>query len=115
MIKQAIIIIVFAFTSFYYFTSMKERHQDPLYPEIHKATEKEILVAKDWPIWSKEESEFDYSYDKTEQCLILEGEVDIIVGKNIYSFSKGDFVTFPKGLNCIWKIKKAVKKHYNFI
>ena len=29
-------------------------------------------------------------------------------------FGKGDFVTFPKGLSCIWDIKEPVKKHYNF-
>jgi uncharacterized cupin superfamily protein len=29
-------------------------------------------------------------------------------------FRRGDFVSFPKGLSCIWDIKEAVKKHYNF-
>ena len=31
-----------------------------------------------------------------------------------YEFGKGDFVTFPKGLSCIWDIKAPVRKHYNF-
>ncbi|MCK5655099.1 MAG: DUF861 domain-containing protein, partial [Candidatus Aureabacteria bacterium] len=30
------------------------------------------------------------------------------------SFSKGDLVTFPEGMDCNWDIKKAVSKHYNF-
>ena len=27
---------------------------------------------------------------------------------------KGDLVTFPKGMNCTWKIRKNVRKHYTF-
>jgi uncharacterized protein len=34
-------------------------------------------------------------------------------GKTV-EFGKGDFVTFPKGLSCVWDIKAPVKKHYNF-
>ncbi len=33
---------------------------------------------------------------------------------NTKEFGKGDFVTFPKGLSCVWDIKEPVKKHYNF-
>ena len=68
-----------------------------------------------WPIWEKEASQFDWSYDSMEECLFLEGEVTIKTkgGKSI-SFGKGDFVTFPKGLSCTWIVKKPVKKHYNF-
>ena len=28
-----------------------------------------------WPIWTKEVSRFDWSYDCVEECYILEGEV----------------------------------------
>ena len=28
--------------------------------------------------------------------------------------SKGDYVIFPKGLKCRWKVMKPVRKHYNF-
>ena len=27
-----------------------------------------------WPIWTKEESEFPWTYDATETCYLLEGE-----------------------------------------
>ena len=27
---------------------------------------------------------------------------------------KGDLVTFPKGLDCTWQVKQAVRKHYQF-
>ena len=68
-----------------------------------------------WPIWEKEVSRFNWSYDSIEECYFLEGEVTVESkdGKTI-SFGKGDFVTFPKGLSCTWSVKKAVRKHYNF-
>ena len=28
---------------------------------------------------------------------------------------KGDFVTFPKGMSCTWKITKDIRKHYTFL
>lgn len=69
-----------------------------------------------WPIWEKEVSEFDWFYDNTEECYLLAGKV-IVTTKNgeEFSFGTGDFVTFPKGLSCKWKILEPVKKHYNFI
>ena len=68
-----------------------------------------------WPIWEKEVSRFDWHYDDIEECYFLEGKVTVETkdGKNV-SFGKGDFVTFSKGLSCVWDIKEPVKKHYNF-
>ncbi|MBU0504233.1 MAG: cupin domain-containing protein [Candidatus Omnitrophota bacterium] len=68
-----------------------------------------------WPIWEKEVSRFAWSYSRTEECYILEGEVTIETpdGREV-SFGKDDFVTFPSGLSCTWIVKKPVKKHYNF-
>ena len=68
-----------------------------------------------WPIWEKEVSRFDWVYDSIEECYLLEGKVVVQTedGERV-EFGKGDFVTFPKGLNCIWDIKVPVKKHYNF-
>lgn len=70
---------------------------------------------KKWPIWEKEVSRFDWTYDSQEECLFLEGEVTVETkdGKKV-NFGKGDFVTFPKGLSCVWNVKKPVKKHYYF-
>ena len=68
-----------------------------------------------WPVWTKEVSRFDWHYDSVEECYLLEGEVTVEVeGGNKASFGKGDFVTFPKGLTCVWNVKKPVRKHYNF-
>ena len=68
-----------------------------------------------WPIWTKEASRFDWSYDSTEECYFLEGDVTVETkdGQKV-NFGKGDFVTFPAGLSCTWIVKKPVKKHYNF-
>ena len=68
-----------------------------------------------WPIWTKEASRFDWHYDCVEECYLLEGEVVVESkeGKKV-NFGKGDFVIFPKGLSCVWDIKKPVRKHYNF-
>lgn len=84
--------------------------------EIKKLSKEELdkLGVFNWPIWEKEESEFDWYYDETESCYILEGEVEVTTNKEKVTFKAGDFVTFPKGLKCRWKIKKAVRKHYNF-
>ena len=75
--------------------------------------EKEGIMS--WPIWEKEISRFDWHYDETEECYLLEGKavVETEDGEKV-QFGKGDFVTFPKGLSCVWEIKKPVKKHYNF-
>jgi len=68
-----------------------------------------------WPIWTKEVSRFPWTYDSTEECLILEGDVTVETGDGrTVRFGKGDFVTFPEGLSCTWDIKKPVRKHYNF-
>jgi uncharacterized cupin superfamily protein len=73
------------------------------------------LGVTSWPIWTKEASEFPWSYDATETCYLLEGEVEVTPdGGQPVSFGPGDLVTFPKGLSCKWKISKAVRKHYTF-
>ena len=75
----------------------------------------EKLGVKSWPIWTKEESEFPWSYSDTETCYLLEGEVTVIPdGGDPVKFGPGDLVTFPKGMSCTWKISRAVRKHYRF-
>lgn len=68
-----------------------------------------------WPIWEKEISRFDWHYDSIEECYLLEGKVIVETEDgNRVEFEKGDFVTFPKGLSCVWDIRVPVRKHYNF-
>ena len=67
-----------------------------------------------WPVWTKEVSRFSHFYDGTEECLFLEGEVVIETADGDYTIHPGDFVVFGKGLECVWDIRKPVKKHYRF-
>jgi hypothetical protein len=68
-----------------------------------------------WPIWEKEISEFDWYYSEKESCYFIEGEVEVTDSNgNKYKIKKGDYVEFPKGLSCQWKVIKPVKKYYHF-
>ena len=74
------------------------------------------LKIKSWEIWEKEKSIFDWSYSETETCFILDGEVEVTdseTGEKL-EFKKGDLVQFPKGLKCVWNVKKPIRKYYNF-
>ena len=72
------------------------------------------LDVSDWPIWSKEVSEFPWFYDEPESCYLLEGEVVVTPeGGEPVTIKQGDFATFPEGMSCTWKILKGVRKHYS--
>ena len=79
---------------------------------LEEAKTKGIL---NWGIWEKEISEFFWSYEITEMSYILEGEAEITPdgGDTVY-IKTGDLITFKAGLNCTWKVKKAIRKHYSF-
>ena len=73
------------------------------------------LKVKQWPIWTKEISEFPWTYDEPETCFFLEGDVTVQPeGEEEVKVGKGDLVTFPSGMSCTWKITVPVKKHYRF-
>ena len=72
----------------------------------------ESMGVFNWAIWECEESEFSWFYPEKESCYLLEGEVQVITDFETVSFGKGDYVVFPKGLSCSWKVLKPVRKHY---
>ena len=76
-----------------------------------KIKEKNILQ---WPIWTCEVSEFDWEYSNKESCLVLEGEVELSSKFETVRFAAGDYVVFPKGLKCRWKVMQPIRKHYSF-
>ena len=89
---------------------MKMKKKTPSEDDLDK------FKVKSWGIWSKEVSEFDWSYDDTETCYVLDGEVEVTdseTGEKI-DFKTGDFVQFEKGLKCVWNVKKPIRKHYSF-
>ena len=84
--------------------------------QITKPSDQEIndMDISSWSIWSCEVSEFDWEYSDQETCLLLEGEVEVSSEFETVRFSAGDYVVFPKGLKCRWKVTKPVRKHYSF-
>ena len=94
---------------------------------VKKPTEQEKAEMQSMPTWGCDVSEFDWYYDSEETCLIIEGEVEVTpVGARHASPSPhghaspsthihaGDYVIFPKGLSCVWKVTKPIRKHYVF-
>lgn len=84
--------------------------------KIEKLSEDAIKARgiRSWPIWKKEVSKFDWSYDGVEECLILAGRAKISSSGETVEIKAGDFVTFPKGMDCVWEITEPIRKHYNF-
>ncbi len=81
--------------------------------KISKERIKELGV-ETWPVWECDISVFDWHYDEKEACYFLEGEVILETKNGTIKFGKGDFVVFPEGLSCKWRVLKPVKKHYKF-
>ncbi len=69
---------------------------------------------REWPVWEKEVSRFDWEYEGDEECLVLEGLVEVETASGTFTIREGDFVTFRKGLKCTWDVRKPIRKHYNF-
>ncbi|MDK2908880.1 MAG: uncharacterized protein PWR20_447 [Bacteroidales bacterium] len=84
--------------------------------EKRRLSEEEIKTKgiRNWPTWEKEVSRFPWTYDETEECYFIEGEVIIETKEGNYTIEPGDFVIFHEGLKCVWDIRRPVKKHYNF-
>lgn len=81
----------------------------------HQPTQEHLnqLGVYSWPIWTKETSEFPWTYDVTETCYFLEGDVLVIPeGGTPVEMKQGDLVTFPAGMSCTWNIRRDVRKHY---
>ena len=82
---------------------------------VRKASETEIQKAKHWGTWSKEVSVFNWEYDETETCYIIEGKAEVSdADGNKIEFQAGDLVKFEKGLHCTWKITSPILKRYLF-
>jgi len=81
----------------------------------HDPTESRLndLGVREWPLWYREASRFDWEYDAEETCFFLEGEVVVTPkGGEPVAMGRGDLVIFPQGMECVWDVRKAVRKHY---
>jgi uncharacterized protein len=77
------------------------------------------LGVKQWPTYMVQRSVYlplaVQQYSSTEIAYILEGEVTVTPnGGTPVSFAAGDLVTFATGLDCVWEVKKPLRKHYHF-
>lgn len=70
------------------------------------------LGVEQWPVWEHEEEKIEWFYEKTERCYIVSGEATIVSEFETLTIKPGDFITFPAGLECIWDIDSAIRKHY---
>ena len=82
--------------------------------KIEVIKNKTISDFQSWPIWECEPSTFNWEYDQEEHCFVIKGHVTVIGPENTVEIKSGDYVIFPKGLQCVWEIHKSIKKHYTF-
>ena len=75
---------------------------------------KKLSDFQSWSIWRCEPSKFDWEYDQEEHCYVIEGHVTVIGKENTVEIKSGDYVVFPKGLQCNWEVHKTIKKYYTF-
>ena len=84
---------------------------------VEKPTKEKLdqLGIETWGRWESEVTKFDWEYDEKETFYVLEGRVNVVTdeGEDV-EFGKGDLVTFPKGLKCIWNVLEPIKKVYTF-
>jgi uncharacterized cupin superfamily protein len=81
-------------------------------PSRKKVNEMRIIS---WPIWEEGISTFQWYYEHTETCYILEGQARVIPDSGSpVEFGPGHLVKFPKGTDCTWEIFKPVVKRYKF-
>ena len=74
--------------------------------------EKEYMLTQ--PTWQCGVSKFDWHYDSSETCMLIDGRVSVTYDGGSVSFGAGDYVIFPRGLSCVWDVTAPVKKHYIF-
>jgi hypothetical protein len=73
------------------------------------------LGVEDWPSWSAGVSRFPWTYDMTETCYVLAGEVVVTPdGGAPVTVQAGDLATFPAGMSCTWDVRAPIRKHYRF-
>ena len=85
-----------------------------IFVSTQSAAEVSKMDFSSWGTWECGVSIFPWSYDATETCYILEGNVVVETVDQKVEFKKGDLVVFPKGLTCKWNVLNPVRKYYKF-
>ncbi len=68
----------------------------------------------DWPVREHDEDKFDWYFEKTEHCYIIEGVADIVSEFDTIMVKPGDYLIFPAGLECVWDVRSKIRAHYSF-
>lgn len=69
----------------------------------------------EWPVWEKDISRFDWTYDTRETCYITAGTVTVTPDNGTpVTLTVGDYVIFPAGMTCVWDVSEPISKHYQF-
>ncbi|MBM5571023.1 MULTISPECIES: cupin domain-containing protein [Deefgea] len=82
--------------------------------QISTARQAELKITY-WPIWEKNTSTFAWTYDSSETCFLIAGEVTVTPdGGEPVTITAGDLAIFPAGMSCTWHITQNLRKHYHF-
>ena len=82
--------------------------------QISATRQAELKIAH-WPIWEKSTSTFPWTYDSSETCFLIAGEVTVTPDRGEpVTISAGDLAIFPAGMSCTWCITQNLRKHYHF-
>ena len=68
----------------------------------------------EWSVWECEPSTFDWQYAQKEIAYVYQGKVKVKTKTGEAMITKGDLVTFPKGLSCTWNVLEKIRKVYRF-
>lgn len=72
------------------------------------------LGIDNWSQWECEPKTFDWNYNEKETAYVFEGDVIVTAEGESTHITDGMLVTFPKGMSCVWEVRKTIKKVYTF-
>lgn len=67
-----------------------------------------------WDVWEKDASESEWSYTVEEHCFVERGSARIIHHGATLDVREGDYVVFPVGMTCTWKVPGPLTVRYAF-
>jgi uncharacterized cupin superfamily protein len=70
------------------------------------------LKVETWDVWECEPKTFDWQYDSGETFYVLQGKARVKYEGGEVTFGKGDLVSFPSGMKCVWTVVERIRKHY---
>lgn len=72
------------------------------------------LGIESWSEWSCKPSAFDWCYSDKETAYVFEGDVIVTAYGEQTHISDNCLVVFPKGMECVWDVRKTIRKVYKF-